>query len=94
LKAKKYHKAVKDIKADAAVMDLVQKDPEAANAYGVALYFVALDNHDEASEKEAISLLQKAAEEGSVAAAQNLKGTETYGPARKEYEAWKELMNQ
>ena len=93
LKAKKYHKAVKEIKADAAVMDLVQRDPEAANAYGVALYFVALDNHDDASEQEAIALLQKAAGQGSVAAEQNLKGIETYGPARKEYEAWKELMN-
>ena len=92
LKAKKYHKAVKEIKADANVMDLVKKDPEAANAYGVALYFTALDNKDEASEREAIGLLQKAAREGSTAAAENLKGTETYGPARKEYEAWKEVM--
>lgn len=94
LKAKKYHKAVNEIKADAAVMDLVKQDPEAANAYGVALYFVALDNKDEAAEREAIGLLQKAAAQGSTAAVQNLKGTETYGPARKEYEAWKELMNQ
>ena len=92
LKAKKYHKAVKEIKADANVMDLVKKDPEAANAYGVALFFTALDNKDEAAEREAIGLLQKAAREGSTAAAENLKGTETYGPARKEYEAWKEVM--
>ena len=93
LKAKKYHKAVKEIQADAAVMARVQSDPEAANAYGVALYFVALDNKDQKAEKEAIALLEKAAREGSVSAAQNLKGIETYGPARKEYEAWQELIN-
>lgn len=91
--AKKYHKAVKEIKADQAVMDLVQRNPEAANAYGVALYFTALDKKDADAEREALQLLQKAAREGSEAAAQNLKGIETYGPARKEYEAWKELIN-
>ena len=94
LQARKYHKAVKEIKADASLLSLVSQDPEAANAYGIALYFVALDNKDESAEKEAISLLEKAAAEGSSAAVQNLKGIETYGPARKEYEAWKELMNQ
>ena len=93
LKAKKYHKAVKEIQADAAVMERVQSDPAAANAYGVALYFVSLDNKDRKAEKEAIALLEKAAREGSVSAAQNLKGIETYGPARKEYEAWQELIN-
>ena len=91
--AKKYHKAVKEIKADQAVMDLVQRNPEAANAYGVALYFTALDKKDPDAEREALQLLQRAAREGSEAAAQNLKGIETYGPARKEYEAWKELIN-
>jgi len=93
LKAKKYHKAVKEIKADDAVMARVSEDPEAANAYGVAMYFVALDNKDEAAEKEAIALLQKAAAAGSAAAEQNLKGIETYGPARKEFEAWRVMMN-
>ncbi len=93
LKSKKYHKAVKEIKADAAVMERVHQDPEAANAYGVALYFVALDNKDRASEREAIALLEKAAAQGSSAAVQNLKGIETYGPARKEFEAWQELIN-
>lgn len=93
LKAKKYHKAVKEIQADAAVMDLVSRDPEAANAYGVALYFVALDNKDEDAEAQAIALLQKAAAEGSTAASANLKGIETYGPARKEFEAWRVLKN-
>ena len=93
LKSKKYHKAVKEIKADDAVMARVSQDPEAANAYGVALYFVALDNKDEAAENEAIALLQKAAAEGSSAAVQNLKGIETYGPARKEFEAWRIMMN-
>ena len=91
--AKKYHHAVKEIQADKAVMELVHSNPEAANAYGVALYFTALDNKDAAAELQAVSLLQKAAREGSEAAAQNLKGIETYGPARKEYEAWKELIN-
>lgn len=91
--AKKYHKAVKEIQADQAVMELVARNPEAANAYGVALYFTALDNKDEAAELKAVSLLQKAAREGSEAAAQNLKGIDSYGPARKEYEAWKELIN-
>ncbi len=92
LKARKFHKAVKEIKADAAVMALVRQNPEAANAYGIAQYFVALDNQDEAAEREAVGLLQKAAREGSQAAVQNLKGIETYGPARKEYEAWKALI--
>lgn len=91
LKAKKYHKAVKEIKGDASLMSLVSQDPEAANAYGIAMYFVALDNQDESAEKEAISLVEKAAAEGSSAAVQNLKGIETYGPARKEYEAWRSL---
>ena len=91
--AKKYHKAVKEIQADKAVMELVARNPEAANAYGVALYFTALDKKDSDAEREALQLLQKAAREGSEAAAQNLKGIETYGPARKEYEAWKELIN-
>lgn len=91
--AKKYHKAVKEIQADQAVMELVARNPEAANAYGVALYFTALDKKDEAAELQAVGLLQKAAREGSEAAAQNLKGIETYGPARKEYEAWNELIN-
>ena len=92
--AKKYHKAVKEIQADESVMALVRQNPEAANAYGVALYFVALDNKDEAAEKEALALLKKAAAEGSAAAAENLKGTETYGPARKEFEAWQEAMKE
>ena len=93
ISAKKYHKAVKEIQEDKDVMALVQRNPEAANAYGVALYFTALDKKDEAAEREAVGLLQKAAREGSEAAAQNLKGMETYGPARKEFEAWKILMD-
>ena len=93
LKSKKYHKAVKEIQADPAVMERVNQDPEAANAYGVALYFVALDNKDEAAEKEAIELLERAAVDGSSAALANLKGIETYGPARKEFEAWRLITN-
>ena len=92
LKSRKYHKAVKEIKGDASLLSLVSQDAEAANAYGIAMYFVALDNKDESAEKEAVALLRKAAAEGSSAALENLKGIETYGPARKEYEAWKELM--
>ena len=93
ISAKKYHKAVKEIRADKDVVALVSRNPEAANAYGVALYFTALDKKDEAAEREAIGLLEKAAREGSDAAAQNLKGIETYGPARKEFEAWRILMD-
>ena len=84
---------MQEIRADKAVMELVARNPEAANAYGVALYFTALDKKDSQAEREALQLLQKAAREGSEAAAQNLKGIESYGPARKEYEAWKELIN-
>ena len=85
---------IPQLKADKAVMELVHSNPEAANAYGVALYFTALDNKDAAAELQAVSLLQKAAREGSEAAAQNLKGIEIYGPARKEYEAWQEAMKE
>ncbi|MBO4634484.1 MAG: DUF3575 domain-containing protein [Bacteroidales bacterium] len=92
LKAKRYHDAVRAIRSDTAVLDLVQSDPEAMNAYGTALYFTALDNHDPRQEVEALRFLQEAARRGSEAAAQNLKGTEKYGPARKEYEAWVEAM--
>ena len=37
-------------------------------------------------------LLRRAAQLGSEAARENLRGTQIYGPARKEYEAWKEVM--
>ena len=91
LKAKRYADAVKTIQADAALLERVKEDAEAANAYGIALYFTALDNRDEAREREAVALLQQAAKNGSEAARENLQGIETYGPARKEYEAWLEL---
>lgn len=94
LKGKNYAQAVRMVEDDPALMSRVEADPEAANAYGIALYFTALDNKDEAAEQRAIGLLEKAARLGSDAARHNLKGTETYGPARKEYEAWKELMNE
>ena len=92
LKAKHYAKAVKMVEADEALLARVKEDPEAANAYGIALYFTALDNKDEAAEARAVQLVKDAARMGSAAARQNLKGMETYGPARKEYEAWKEIM--
>lgn len=94
LKGKNYAQAVRMVEDDPALMARVKADAEAANAYGIALYFTALDAKDEAREQEAIGLLEKAARMGSAAARHNLKGIETYGPARKEYEAWKELMNE
>ena len=94
LKAKRYREAVRTVESDSALLSRVEADAEAANAYGIALYFTALDNKDEAAEARAIGLLREAARNGSEAARQNLKGIETYGPARKEYEAWKEIMNE
>ena len=94
LKAKRYHDAVRTVESDPALLARVEADAEAANAYGIALYFTALDNKDEAAEQRAIGLLEKAARMGSDAARHNLKGIETYGPARKEYEAWKKIMNE
>ena len=94
LKGKNYAQAVRMVEDDPALMARVKADAEAANAYGIALYFTALDAKDEAREKEAIGLVEKAARMGSEVARQNLKGIETYGPARKEYEAWKEIINE
>ena len=93
LNKKRYHDAVRAIEADKAVLERMKADAEAMNAYGVALYFTALDNKDERREQEAVGLLEKAARAGSHAALQNLEGIETYGPARKEWEAWKETIN-
>ena len=92
LNTKRYHDAVRAIQADKALLERVRSDAEAMNAYGVALYFTALDKQDERQEQEALGLLRQAARAGSQAALQNLEGMETYGPARKDYEAWKELM--
>ena len=88
LNAKRYHETVKMVRKDAALMERVQSDAEAANAYGIALYFTALDNKDTDAEEQAIDLIKRAARQGSDAAIENLKGIETYGPARKEYDAW------
>lgn len=90
--AKKYRKAVFAIENDPAVMERVHADAEALNAYAIALYFTALDDHDAAREEEAIRLLGEASRKGSEAARQNLQGTKEYGPARHEYEAWLELV--
>lgn len=92
LKNGQYAAAVKEIQGNPEMMERISADAEAANAYGIALYFTALDNKDEAVEREAVALVKMAARKGSKAAVQNLKGIETYGPARKEYEAWKALM--
>ncbi len=92
LKAKRYHDAVKRLESNPALKERALHDAEAANAYGIALYFTALDNHDLDSEKEAVEFISIAASSGSQAASQNLKGIEVYGPARKEFEAWQEAM--
>ena len=92
LKAKRYHDAVRAVEADPAVQERVMADAEAMNAYGIALYFTALDNQDEQQEQQALDLLRQAARQGSQPAKENLKGTEIYGPARKEYQAWLEAM--
>ena len=94
LKAKQYAQAVRMIEADAALLSRVEADAEAANAYGIALYFTALDAKDEAREAKALELLEEAARMGSSAARHNLEGTQVYGPARKEFEAWQELMQE
>lgn len=94
LKARRYHDAVRAVQADADVMERVHSDPEAMNAYGIALYFMALDNRDRQREREAVGLLRDAARHGSAAAAENLKGIEVYGPARKEYEQWLKITSE
>lgn len=94
IKSKKYAQAVALVEKDPELLKRAESDPEALNAYAVALYFHALDEKDEAKEAKAIELLQKAEKDGSAAAKHNLEGTKTYGPARKEYEAWKELMEE
>ena len=94
LKEKRYKEAVNAIQADKDVMARVESNAEAANAYGIALYFTALDSKDSEAEKEAIKLIKTAAKNGSVEAKQNLEGIEIYGPARKEYEAWVEAMKE
>lgn len=90
LNAKRYQEAVTVVREDASLMDRVRSDAEAANAYGIALYFTALDSKDAASEEEAFDLVRRAAGQGSAAAVENLKGMETYSRARKEYDAWLE----
>ena len=94
LKAKHYAQAVAAIQSDEALLSRVKTDAEAANAYGIALYFTALDNRDQAMEEQALSLLQEAARMGSECARHNLEGTRVYGPARKEYEAWMDVMKE
>ena len=94
LKAKRYHDAVRALESDPAMKERALQDAEAANAYGIALYFTALDNHNLDSEQEAVELIKLAARNGSQAASQNLKGIEVYGPARKEFEAWQQAMKE
>ena len=93
IKARNYKDAVKTVSSDPAMLELVNNNAEAANAYGIALYFTALDNKDAQMERAAIEFVKRAASMGSRAAEMNLKGIETYGPARKEYEAWLESRN-
>lgn len=94
LKAKRYREAVRMIESDKDLLSRVKADAEAANAYGIALYFTALEDKDTARENEALRWVEEAARKGSEAARQNLKGIEVYGPAWKEYEAWKEVMEE
>ncbi len=92
LKAKRYHDAVRVLESDPALKERTLTDAEAANAYGIALYFTALDNKADATEKEALEMIERAAALGSDAARENLEGIKVYGPARREYEAWQEAM--
>lgn len=92
LKAKRYREAVKAIESDAAVLSRARADAEAMNAYGIAKYFTALDDADAVAEAQALDLLRAASAGGSSCAVENLKGIEVYGPSRKEYEAWKDVM--
>lgn len=94
LKNRRYRDVVKTVRADESLFARVKEDAEAANAYGVALYFVAQEEDSLDLEQEAIMLLEKAERNGSTAAAQNLKGIETYDRAYHEYQAWKKLMEE
>lgn len=91
VKAKRYADAVRLVRGDAALTDLVRRDAEAANAYGIALYFLALDSGDGAAEQEAVGLVEWAARNGSAAAEHNLEGIAVYGSARKRYDIWLEI---
>jgi len=94
LKAKRYAEAVSLIEADPALKERTLQDAEAANAYGIALWFTALDNKDTAKEREAQKIVEHAAAMGAETARHNLDGMNIYGPARKEYEAWKQVMEE
>ena len=94
IKNKRYRDAVAAVDADPALKARVLADAEALNAYAIACYFTALDGQDVAAEKEALDMIRQAARQGSEAAARNLEGIESYGPARKEYEAWKALLKE
>lgn len=94
IKAKRYHDAVRAIQDSPELMERAKDNPEAMNAYGVALYFTALDNKDTEQEHQAIELIRTAARNGSEAASQNLEETSVYSAARKEYEAWLEAMKE
>ena len=92
LKAKRYQEVVAKVESDPKLMACTLSDAEAMNAYGVALYFTALDKKDTDQETRALELMRRAAQLGSSAARENLHGASVYGPARKEYEAWQEAM--
>lgn len=94
LKAKRYHDAVRVFNADPALKERAKADAEAANAYGMALWFTSLDNEDVQKENEAVEMVKDAARNGSECASQNLDGMKIYGPALKEYRAWQKAMTQ
>ena len=83
---------MRTLESDPALKERTLTDPEAANAYGIALYFTALDNKDQEAEQQAVKLIEQAARMGSQSAKENLEGIKIYGPARKEFDAWQEAM--
>lgn len=93
LKAKRYQAVVEKLESDSKLMTCALSDAEAMNVYGVALYFTALDKKDTDQEVRALEFMRRAAHQGSVSAQKNLDGAAVYGPARKEFEAWKALMD-
>ena len=94
VKAGRYQEAVAKVEGNPQLMTCALSDAEAMNAYGVSLYLAALDKKDTDQEIRALELLRRAAHLGSDAARKNLDGAAVYSPARKEYEAWKAVMEE
>lgn len=88
LSDKRYHSAMRLFEADPALARRALADAEAANAYGIAMWFTALDEENAQKEAQAEAIVARSALMGSQCAAQNLEGMKVYGPALKEYRAW------